>query len=177
MMADITQYDDEKKTKTMTTKQADNWVSQAEVRGTFNLLEKDVKPLWTKPKRTKNDMKNLMSYIALALYVLIPPRRITDYCLFKVRHVDRKVDNFMQGYTFVFNQYKTAKRYGTQTVPIPPKLHTIILRWSKLHHNDYLLFNSAGKPLHPSKLTRLLNQVFGRAMSANMLRHMYTSQT
>ena len=79
---------------------------------------------------------------------------------------------------FVFNQYKTAKKYNQQTVDIPQRLRNIILRWESKHDNDYLLFDENGSPLSPPRLTLKLNRIFGgKKISVNMLRHIFITDT
>jgi hypothetical protein len=99
-----------------------------------------------------------------------------DYTSFKVRNVDTSTDNYMKGNTFVFNNYKTKNKYGTQEVKIPVRLRNILQKWSKKHTNEYLLFSEKGTPLPQSRLTQKLNRIFGKNISVNMLRHIFISE-
>ena len=176
MLTDIKAYDGEQQKQQMTEKQKANWISQEEVISIYDRLEKDTKHLWTKENLTPAEMKRLMQYVALSLYVLIPPRRILDYTLMKVRGVDEQADNYIDRRVLIFNTYKTAKSHGQQKVNMPPKLHNILSRWRRKHDNEYLLFDSkTAKPLTQSKMTLLINNIFGKKISANMLRHIYLS--
>jgi hypothetical protein len=175
MLSDITEYNADQKKQTMTGKQKENWISQEEVMDIYEKIAKEVQPLWNKNDLKPVDIKKLMGFVALSCYVLIPPRRLIDYTLFKLRNVDNETDNYITGRKFVFNKYKTAKTYGRQEVTIPYKLHSIIQRWKNKHLNDYLLFNKNGTPMQPSKLTVLLNNIFDKKISASMLRHIFLS--
>ena len=68
----------------------------------------------------QSDIKNIntesISRITLLLvYVLIPPRRCLDYAVMKLSGYDKKVENYFDGKSFVFNIFKTAKNYGEKT--------------------------------------------------------------
>jgi hypothetical protein len=71
----------------------------------------------------------LQSFILLSLYVLIPPRRSTDYTAFKIRNFDtspQSTDNYMinlnrskkKNSSFIFNTYKNSHKMGRQIIPI-----------------------------------------------------------
>jgi len=118
----------------------------------------------------------LQNLVTLSLYTLIPPRRLLDYTLMKLRNYDESKDNYMGKKKFFFNNYKTDKSYGKQTIDINTKLYNIIKKWEKKHNNDYLLFSDNGKPLQPSQLTLRLNKLFGKRVSVNALRHSFITE-
>ena len=179
MMADIKTAGDEQKEQKMSDKQKSNWMSQKEVGQIYKHLEKSRSHLFNKPHLTKKELFELMDYVILSLYVLIPPRRSKEYTLFKLRNVNEKENPHMSKNKFVFptHSYKTGKTYGDQTVTIPRKLQLIIKKWTTKHDNDYLLFDQKGKPLTVSRLTILLNKIFGKRISSTLLRHIYISDS
>jgi integrase len=86
----------------------------------------------------------------------------------------------------VFNVYKTAKKYGQQTVSIPEKLMDTIILYLKSHPiirgkinkktNVPFLVKYDGKPLDKiNSITRVLNRVFKKNIGSSMLRHIYLS--
>ena len=99
-----------------------------------------------------------------------------DYTNFKLRNVNEETDNYMKGSKFFFNAYKTKNKYGKQSVDIPSKLRYLIHRWTRRHPHDHLLFNEKGMPLAQPRLTAKLNQIFGKNISVNMLRHIFISE-
>ena len=104
----------------------------------------------------------------------ISPRRSKDYVDFKIRNIDKDKDNYLDKGKFVFNSYKTAKTYGTQTVDIPTQLRNIINKWIKVNPTDYLLFDANGGKLSAVKLNQRINKIFdGRKVSVNQLRHTF----
>jgi integrase len=145
----------------------------------YKEIEEDALPLFKKTNLTPAQMKTMQHYVVLSCYCLIPPRRIADFTNFKVKNIDHKEDNYYNEdkKELVFNHYKTAKAYGTQTVDCPPALQEIFDKWFPVakKYSDYLLFNSYGDALSQPQLTKMLNTIFDKKISASMLRHIYIS--
>jgi hypothetical protein len=169
--------DDEKQEKT--DKQEENWMSWDDVMKLYKELEDEATPLFKKDKLNAQHMKTLQNYVILSMYVLIPPRRIADYTNFKTKDINKKEDNYYddESHELVFNSYKTAKNYGTQKVDCPVVLREVFQKWFPLSqkYSDYLLFNSYGSHLAQPQLTKMINNIFGKKISASMLRHIYVS--
>ena len=175
MIEDAVKYNDGLKDQKMTDKQRDNWMSFADVKKTYDHLFKSQNHLFTKEHLTKNEMMKLMDLVLLSLYVLIPPRRNQDYTLMKIKNYNPETDNYWFKNKFYFNQYKTKKEYHEQVITIPPKLRTILNKWTKINPTDYLLFDRSMKRLSSPQLTRRLNLIFGKNISTSMLRHIFIS--
>lgn len=177
MVMDADKYNAEQRKQRKSEKEQDNWVSQEYVLNKLKFLEKHTRKLMqTDRELAMFELQELMKYVILSLYTMIPPRRLLDYTAFKVRNVDKTKDNYMEGNKFVFNNYKTKNKYGQQVVKIPQKLRILIQRWANKHPYDWLLFNEKGDPIPPSRLTVKLNRIFdGRKISVNMLRHIFIS--
>jgi len=179
MMADGAKTSHADTEQKMTENQRANWVTQGEVHALFERLDKETKPLFsmysTKNRPITNEhMGKMQDFITLALYTLIPVRRLMDYCEFKVRNVNTATDNFMQRGQFVFHKYKTAKVYGEQTVKLPIRLKNLVQKWMSMTTNDWLLFNpSTNEPLTNVQLNQRLHRIFGKNVSVNILRHSY----
>lgn len=120
---------------------------------------------------THENMVNLLIG-ALMSGVFVPPRRLLDYTAMKIKNIDKDTDNYIEKNEFVFNTYKTAKKYGEQKVEIPKELRMIIAKWVKQNESDYLLTNK-GKPFSSSTLSKRLSSIFG--VSVDMLRSIYLS--
>ena len=168
---------DQKQEKT--DKQEENWASWDDVMKRYKEIEEDALPLFKKTNLTPAQMKTMQHYVVLSCYCLIPPRRIADFTNFKVKNIDHKEDNYYNEdkKELVFNHYKTAKAYGTQTVDCPPALQEIFDKWFPVakKYSDYLLFNSYGDALSQPQLTKMLNTIFDKKISASMLRHIFIS--
>jgi hypothetical protein len=174
MIEDCKKVNEEYKNQTKTEKEAVNWVTVQEIRDVYDHLKEKVDEM------IKNKMIHRNTYvdfllIALLGGVLCPPRRSLDYSVMKVRNYDESIDNFLKNSTFYFNQYKTAKKYGEQMLKVPKELLPYIKKWLKFHTNDYLLFSDNDKHLSSSQITKHLNRMFGKQVSVDILRHVYTS--
>ncbi len=168
----------------MSDKQKENLISQNEVVKVYEEVKAQAKPLMKLSKLNKSQFQTLQQYVLLSLYVLIPPRRSTDYAVFKIRNWDDKDDNYMINFnknktktlsSFVFNTYKNSTRLGRQVIEIPKPLEKIIDIWKTFNKSDYLLVNTAGNPITQSKIAYWLNEIFGKNISSGMLRHIFIS--
>lgn len=177
MMKDGEAYQTELSTQTLSDKQKDGWIDWNEVLEQYKQLEKEVSYYKTSTNLNKNQFRRVELYVLLSCLVLIPPRRSTDYTMFKIRNEDNE-HNYMEvkgkkAY-FVFNVYKTAKRYGQEKVEIPNTLKKIIQRWKEINSSDYLLLNTKmNKPINTTQLNGMLNDYFNKPLSTSLLRHIY----
>ena len=149
--------------------------------------EKDILEWGDLTRDVNKAMPNLAPRDAVisALYVYAPPRR-ADYAVMRVIKVGSEIDprfNYVivnkrgDVKEFVFNRYKTQKRYGQQRFPVKGKLAAILEEYiTELgkKNNDFLFTTSAGKPLKKNSFTKLIPLVFeritGTQMSINDLR-------
>lgn len=172
MIQDSQKYKDIEKDHMMTDAQRKNWISWAKVLQLHSELKKRTNPMFTEEK---HDLDEIQKFIVLSCYVLIPPRRAMDFAEMKVKGYNKELDNYFDGKYFVFNKYKTAKSHGTQKLDVPVALQTILKKWMKVHPSDYL-FSSRGEKLTSTGLGRILNSIFKKNISVNMLRHSYVTQ-
>ena len=180
MMSDGSKSNHTDMEQKMTEKQKENWVSQLQVKDAFERLDRETKPLFSLYKKgddmTIPHTEKIQDFVILALFTMIPPRRLVDYTMFKVRNFNDD-DNYMTKSSFVFNTYKTAKVYGAQIVKIPTRLKNIIQKYTALTKNDYLLFNPRNnRPLSNVQLNVRIGSIFGKKVSVNILRHSYLTE-
>ena len=176
MMSDVSDYNKEINKQEKTETQKDNWVSTEEVKVIYDMFKKNADLLYKKSSHTPSELQQIQNFVILALMsgVFIPPRRSLDYCEFKIKNIDKKIDNYLDKNTLVFNRYKTAKTYGQQSVSIPVQLKNILTKWSKLNPTDYLLIDTNGNKLNSVKLNQRFNSIFGdKKIATNALRHTY----
>jgi integrase len=173
------EYREEEEKQEKSEKESENWESWDNVLKVYHELEEEALPLFKKEKLTSANIKTLQHYVILSCYVLIPPRRIADFINFKIKDIDTKTDNWFDDKTneLVFNNYKTAKNYGTQRVECPKSLQAVFSKWFPIasRYSEFMLFNSYGNHLTQPQLTKILNTIFGKNISASMLRHIYIS--
>jgi len=177
-MNDVKDYDKQMKTQEMTDRQKEGFLPMASVLQKYHELEKEVVPVMKKETLTKGEFARVQLYVLLSCLLLIEPRRSLDYTEFRLRGKDLTQDNYMMTEKrkpyFVFQSYKTAKKYGKQTLEIPAKLHKIVKRWSELNPHEYLLMNTVqSNKITPTQLTNLLYGFFDKPISTSMLRHIF----
>ena len=181
MMKDGAEYSRELRLQEKTPKQEDGWMDWNDIIANYKNLEKEVSYFKTQTSLTKQQFKRVQMFVLLSCLLLIPPRRSTDYVMFKIRNEDINKDNFMEtkgrkSY-FVFNTYKTAKKYGKETIEIPTALKNIINRWKLINKNDYLLVNSnMDKKINATQLNSMLYDYFNKPLSTSLIRHIFLSE-
>ena len=181
MMKDGAEYSRELRLQEKTPKQEDGWIDWNDIITNYKNLEKEVSYFKTQTSLTKQQFKRVQMFVLLSCLLLIPPRRSTDYVMFKIRNEDINKDNFMEtkgrkSY-FVFNTYKTAKKYGKETIEIPTALKNIINRWKLINKNDYLLVNSnMDKKINATQLNSMLYDYFNKPLSTSLIRHIFLSE-
>ena len=178
MLGDIEKYNEKEHKQEMSDTQQENWVSKNEISELLDILTKTANHLYKKISLTSNDLQIIQQYIILCLLggIYIPPRRSKDYVDFKIKNINKETDNYIDGNKLIFNSYKTAKFYGSQTIEIPKELKTILTKWIKTNPTDYLLFDSKLEQLSNVKLKQRLNKLFDKKVGVNQLRHTYLSE-
>ena len=170
-------------------KQQKNWSSWEEVKKTEEELYKEAAELMNRKHLTAPEAEKLLQCVVLSLYTKIQPRRNQDYLnmlVVKKWSEDMSADhNYLDltGNQFVFNKYKTAKKYGVQKIAIPSDLLDILVPYLK--HNP-LWKESKGKAAVPflvspggvpitalNGITRILNKIFGKKIGSSMLRTIF----
>jgi hypothetical protein len=178
MLQDCAVSNKHNKEQKMNVKQKDNWISTQELQNiyggymaTINLMVKGKIPI------NEFTIINFILFALLSGASKVPPRRSLDYSELMIDKYDKKTDNFFDGKIMVFNKYKTKKFFGQQTFELKkqadPRFFKILLWWVKMNKTPYLLYSTNGNKLTPPQITRMLNKITGRAVSTNMLRHIY----
>jgi len=158
----------------------------------YNALK--AKVLETTDFSKESAFNDLLKLLVTSLYVLQPPRRNGDYLEMKivptyseelpqtVNYLDTKKGEF------IFNKYKTSKKYGEFRKAIEPELRAIVSLYLKHHPNlwegrkqkkepvPFLVYRD-GEPLHQlNSITRLINSVLGKGVGSSALRHIYITE-
>lgn len=175
MMDDAQKYNSREKENKMTDVQRENWTSWADILVTFEKLKERVAWVMRSETADRENLLELQKYVLLACYVLIPPRRAKDFTEMKTKDYDVEKDNYYVKGTFHFNDYKTAKVYGHQQVKTPKALETLLNKWIKKNPGVYLFSDYAEKKLTSAGISKILNSVFKKNVSVNMLRHAYVT--
>jgi hypothetical protein len=183
----------EVKPNELTTTQEKNWMSWKDVEEKYKSLETEVDAFTLKKELSDNEYNTLLSYTILSLYVHQAPRRNKDYQIMLITNkynVDLPKDkNYLDidSKSFIFNDYKTASKYGTQHVKISDELWSALMKYFKHHPNvtvtkkgistkaleHFLVYKDNSALDKVNSITRILNKVFGKAIGSSMLRHIY----
>jgi hypothetical protein len=176
-----------------TAKQTANWLTWNDVERHARELDEKVKEFGKSKTLTDSQYDTLLQKTILALYTDVQPRRNQDYLdMFIVKKWVETMPadkNYLDIATkqFIFNKYKTAKKYGVQKEAIPERLYDTICVYLRYHpiwkgtakrkaDAVKLLTSAKGEPLTAvNAITRVLNRVFGKKIGSSMLRHIYLS--
>lgn len=167
--------------------QKDNWLEWSEVEKKWDELHEKVSAY----KGTMNPQQydNILQYVILSLYVLLPPRRNEYQHMVVAKSVtDPNPDiNYynVDNQQMIFNKFKTAKKEGQKIIDIPLKLQGVLRTYIKFHPllkgkvsktEVPFLVHQDGSPFNQvNSITRILNKIFKRNVGSSMLRHIYLS--
>ena len=184
-------------TNTMSETQAKNWITWDQVTEKIKDLAEKVSKFKDAKELNEHNYNTLLSYMILALYYYMPPRRNMDMqklVVVKKDHPDLPItSNYiaLDDKELVYNVFKTARKEGQQKERIPEDLMKIVNVYLKHHPyfklhpiskmkksenntNQPFLVYFNGKPLDKvNSITRILNKIFGKAVASSMLRHSY----
>lgn len=153
----------------------------------------DILNIYTQVKSCKNNsFKNYQNYVLLSLYILFPPRRVSDYSMMKIIHDDKDLihneltDNYDEyNYyiydksLFVFNNYKTKTKFKNNVVKYKQQHFTISKTFNKILKDYIDGYNVNGSLLGLSdgalmmRLKSIFNHYSNKRISVNILRHSY----
>jgi len=172
-------------------KQERNWINSDDIQKMkaerWNALSEKI---GNKAKILPGVYDELLNALLVSLYTDTTPRRNQDYMLMRIvkKWNDKMpVDvNYLDvaGDRFIFNVYKTARKYGQHIVPVSEPLHAVLVKYLKHHplkaskwaEPAAFLVGADGKPLTAiNAITRRLNKYFGKNVGSSMLRHIYLS--
>jgi hypothetical protein len=176
MLEDCKHTNELYKSQKKSQKEEENWMSSAEIKEIYDDLFEQVTAMFQK--------KLLANYSTINNFILLgclggvsglPPRRSKDFTEMKIKNYTSE-DNFYKGGKFYFNVYKTATLYGEQVIDVKekaPEFYKILNKWVKINPTEYLLFSSNQQKLTSPQITRMLNKLFGKNVSTDLLRHIY----
>jgi hypothetical protein len=172
-----------------TKKQTDNWLSWDDIESRKNELRGGI--AFKKKAIDATEYDRLLQFVVLSLYTEVQPRRNQDYLdMYIVKKWTEAMPtdkNYLDvaGKRFIYNKYKTAKKWGAQTQEIPEALWSVLQTFFQYHplwkgvvkrKTDpvKLLVAADGTPLTAvNSITRLLNKVFDKKVGSSMLRHIF----
>ena len=169
-----------------TQKQKDNWITWDEVCEKVSELREKVAEFKSNKNITPQQYESLLHYLIVSLYTETQPRRNQDYLdMFVAKKQPTETEhNYVvltktKPTSFIFNKFKTSKKYGQQTLDVPEALSNVISEYLKFHPlkknaTFKFLVSSDGTPITAvNAITRVLNKVFGKRVGSSMLRHSF----
>lgn len=178
MLEDIKKVNEQYKEQVKNKKESENWIEQEDLEAFYNTYLKIANDIFKKKEWTNSDITELQKYFILTFLggYFFPPRRSQDYTELKLKDFDKEKDNFYFKGSFYFNIYKTAKSFGEQKIVLPVDVDKMVKKYIKKIDNEYFFFNpKTGNKLTSPNITLMINSIFGKRTSVNILRHMYLS--
>jgi hypothetical protein len=180
MLEDIKTVNDEYKEQKKNVKETENWISQEDLQKVFDEYHNNAMIILKKKDWNAVDITELQKFFLLVFLggFYFPPRRSQDFTELKVKNFSKESDNFFLKGVMYFNVYKTAKSYGEQNIKLPPHIDKMMKKYIKNIEtvSDYFFFNpKTGNKFTSPNITLMINNIFGKKVSTNMLRHFYLS--
>jgi len=155
-------------------------------------LKKEVDGFKDNKTTTPLEYETLLKYVVLSLYTLQPPRRNGDYLemyiVEKYKNDLSNDKNYLSRSTaeFIFNQYKTAKKYNQQVEAVSPEMASVLRIYLKFHpllkngklpkgvnEVKFLVYRDGEGVSQMNSITRILNSILGKGIASSKLRHIY----
>lgn len=165
-----------------TPKVKENWMEQSDILKQLEELKKIYPEIKDKKKITPEEYQQLLKLVVLSLYTLQAPRRNKDYidCLIVRKVPEDTTKNYLDitDWNWVFNNYKTQKKYNKQVIPVEPELKEILQVYLKFHPEaKEIAKKKCAVPFLPlnssTDMTRMLNKILGKKVGCSMLRAIY----
>ena len=172
-------------------KQAENWISSEDIQKLkderWNVLSEKI---GNKARISPELFNQLMGHLIVSLYTDTAPRRNQDYMkMVIVKKWNDKMPtdaNYLDlaGDRFIFNVYKTARKYGQHIVNVTKGVAEVLKKYLKYHPGKgerwaspvpFLVTGSNAPLTAVNAITRILNKWFGKKVGSSMLRHIYLS--
>lgn len=166
-----------------TDKQKENWIDYEELKLIFDKMRDNVKPEELLKKRNikGKDQQDLQNFILFGLcsgLLGISPRRSLDYTELVVSDDPQDSSkNYMTKKSFIFQNYKTSKKSGTQEVILPSYAKSLMAKYKKCLNpsQEYMFVDNNGHKLDSVKLNQRFNKMTGKHFSVSLFRHAYLS--
>jgi hypothetical protein len=155
-------------------------------------LKKEVEAFMDKKTLSPPEYETLLKYVVLSLYTLQPPRRNGDYLYMYIVEKNTPSLSTEKNYCvrstaeFIFNAYKTAKKYNQQIEQISPELVGVLKIYFKFHpllkagklpkgteEVKFLVYRDGEGVSQINAITRILNSILGKGIASSKLRHIY----
>ena len=188
-------YEKEQESGKISDKQKDNFVELAEIDKMLLDMEFEIKTEKLKKKEflTGKEKELLMVYTLFSFFETysytkrMAGQKYIRYSAYRrLTEEDKKNNNYLvkkkEGMFGVYNEYKTASKYGEKIIDIPKDLERILNMYIKKTgkvYEDFLFVNSVGTPLNRNQISQLLlktsQKYLGKNISTTMMRKIVAS--
>ena len=188
-------YEKEQESGKISDKQKDNFVELVEIDKMLIEMEFEIKKEKLKKKKilTGKEKELMMVYTIFSFLKRIPTRndmagqKYIRYSTYRyLTEEDKNNTNFLvkkkEGMFGVYNEYKTACKYGEKIIDIPKDLERILNMYIKAtdkKFGDVLFVNSVGTPLNRNQISQLLlktsQKYLGKNISTTLMRKIVAS--
>jgi hypothetical protein len=179
MLEDLKIVNDAYKEQKKNIKETANWICQEELQKVFDEYHNKAMTILKKKNWNAIDITELQKFFIFAFLggFYFPPRRSQDFTELKVKNFLPEEHNYFDKGTMYFNIYKTSKSYGQQIIKVPDHIDKMMKKYIKNIDNEYFFFNSkTGNKFTSPNITLMINSIFGKKVSCNLLRHFYLSE-
>lgn len=177
------QYDEEMKKNEKSESQKENWKSHSEIINTYEIYLNNNKHLFKQEKLNEFETQILQNIIILAVTcgTYFQVRRVKDWIEIKIdgeisTNADNYIDEDEQGIILIFNDYKTAKSKGKQTINIKKdtELYNLLTEYIAIKQELkclYLFTDKNNKKLSNVTFNQRLNKLYGGHIGSSLIRH------
>ena len=180
-------YEEENKSGIISEKQKPNFVTMKEIEDMIAELKQEVNILKKKKTLTKSDISTLRAYVLFSMLSKIPTRNDASNMLYisqtaykRLTDEEKQQNNYLvnqrNNMKFIYNVYKTSKKYGENVISVPTELKPILRLYLKLM--NYKIGDNIF-PLTRNAISQLLiktsKRLIGKNISSTMIRKSYMS--
>jgi len=188
-------------TQTMSERHKRNWTTMANLKAVQKELEMEAYALLDDVRNVKQSYGEtffkIQDYVICSLYTLDHAPRRNEYADVRIiSYVDyyekisseekarynwlvyREKNGKKQTLTFIFNNFKTMKKFGSQVIAVAPELCKVLLLWLEVNKSPWLLLNKQMAKLSRSYLSQLIPRIFSKCghIGSSLIRHIYVSE-
>jgi predicted transport protein len=183
-----TKYEEEQKSGVISDKQKNNFASMEEINKLLSQLKTEITQLKKKKTLTQRDVSTIRSWILFNMLIRIPTRNdasnmlyITQRAYKNLSQKDKEEHNYLvnerNNMKFIYNVYKTSKKYGENIIHVPADLKPMIRTYLKLM--DYKTGDNIF-PMSRNAISQLLSKtskrIIDKSVSSTLVRKIYMSE-
>ena len=183
-----TKYEEQVKSKKLTEKEEKNFAKIEDIEDMISKLTTEIKTYKKKTSLNKMEVSKLRAWILFNMLIRIPTRNdasnmkyISQKSYKSLSDEDKKNNNYLvnerNNMKFIYNVYKTSKKWGENVIPVPQDLKPMLRLYIKLM--DYKVGDNIF-PMSRNAISQLLTktskQYLNKNISSSMIRKIYLTE-